>query len=105
MEPLQLPEGDVVATHPATLTGRILAVLMLVLPGGALIWAATQEEGANSDARIPLMAAGLTLALLGILAFVQQNRSKVVVRADGVERWGLRGKLWALRWADMIELR
>jgi len=105
MEPLQLPEGDVVATHPATLTGRILAVLMLMLPGGALIWAATQAQGTRADARIPLIAAGVTLVILGILALVQQNRSQVVVRADGLERWGLRGRLWALRWADMIELR
>src|SRR6266850_2396728 len=60
MEPLQLPEGDVVATHPATLTGRILAVLMLMLPGGALIWAATQAQGTRADARIPLIAAGVT---------------------------------------------
>jgi len=27
------------------------------------------------------------------------------VRTDGVERWGLRGKIWALRWAEMVELR
>jgi hypothetical protein len=105
MEPLQAPEGDVVATHPATLSARILAVVMLVLPGGALAWLATQFEGKSADARVPVIAAGVLLLALGIVAVIQQNRSKVVVRADGVERWGLRGKLWALRWADMAELR
>jgi hypothetical protein len=59
----------------------------------------------DGEARVPALAGGLTLALLGILAVVQQSRSKVVVRTDGVERWGLRGKLWALRWADMAQLR
>src|SRR5262249_34655384 len=105
MEPLQAPEGDVVATHPATLSARILAVVMLVLPGGALSWAATQFKDKAADAKVPVIVAGLLLLTLGILAVVQQNRSKGVVRADGVERWGLRGKLWALRWADMAELR
>lgn len=105
MEPLQVPEGEVVATHPANVSARILAVLMLVVPGGALAWLATRMEGPQADARIPALPGGLTLLVLGILGFVQQNRSKVVVRADGVERWGLRGKLWALRWADMSELR
>ena len=105
MEPLQAPEGDVVATHPATLSARILAGLLMVLPGGGLAWLATQLEGKEAGGRIPAFAGGLALLILGILAIVQQNRSKVVVRADGVERWGLRGKLWALRWADMVELR
>ena len=105
MESLQVPEGNVVATHPATLSARIFAVLILVLPGGVLTWLATQFEEKAADAKVPVIAAGILLICLGILAFVQQNRSKVVVRADGVERWGLRGKLWALRWADMSELR
>jgi hypothetical protein len=105
MEPLQAPEGEVVATHPATVYGRILAVLMMVLPGGALVALAMRFDGKDADARVPALAGGLTLVLLGILAVVQQARSKMVLRADGAERWGLRGKLWALRWADMAELR
>jgi len=102
MEPLQAPEGELVATHPATVYGSILAVLMMVLPGGALVALAI---GKDADARVPAIAGGLTLVVLGILAVVQQARSKMVLRADGAERWGLRGKVWALRWADMAELR
>ncbi len=105
MEPLQAPEGEIVATHPATLAARVLAVLMMVLPGAALVALGATLSGPNADARLPSVAGGATLLLLGILAFLQQGRSKVVVRADGVERWGLRGKLWALRWAEMAELR
>src|SRR5919204_3160566 len=105
MDLLQAPEGDVVATHPATLLGRILAILMMVIPGAGLIALGTQLSPADADGRMPLFAGGGTLVALGILAVVQQNRSKVVVRTDGIERWGLRGKLWALRWAEMIELR
>jgi hypothetical protein len=105
MEPLQVPEGEIVATHPATLFGRILAVLMMVLPGAALVWFATQLQGTEGDARIGAIAGGLTLLGLGIVAVAQQNRSKVVIRTDGAERWGLRGRLWALRWVDMVELR
>jgi len=105
MEPLQAPEGDVVATHPATLFGRILAVLMMVLPGAAMVWFGVRLPATDADARMALLAGGGTLLALGILAIVQQNRSKVVVRTDGIERWGLRGKLWALRWAEMVELR
>jgi hypothetical protein len=105
MELLQAPEGDVVATHSATLFGRILAVLMMVIPGAALIAVGTQVSIAAADSRMPLFAGGGTLLALGVLAVLQQNRSKVVVRTDGIERWGMRGKIWALRWAEMVELR
>lgn len=101
MEPLQAPEGDVVATHTATMFGRVLAVLVLLVPGAGLCALASQA----GQGQAALIGSGLVLVTLGVLAFVQQNRSKVVARADGIERWGLRGKLWALRWADMIELR
>lgn len=105
MESLQAPEGEIVATHPATLFGRILAILMMVLPGAALVWFATQLERAEADARMAAIAGGLTLIGLGIVAVAQQNRTRVVIRTDGAERWGLRGRLWALRWVDMVELR
>ena len=104
MEILQAPEGDVVAEHGATLTGRIAATLFLILPGLALLALATQLDAKDADARPPLLAVGVVLAILGALAFAQQNKTKVVLRADGLERWGLRGKLWALRWAEMQEL-
>ena len=105
MELLQAPEGDVVATHPATLFARILAVLMMMVPGAALIAVGAQLSPADATKQMPLFAGGGALLALGILAIVQQNRSKVVVRTDGIERWGLRGKLWALRWPEMAELR
>jgi len=105
MELLQAPEGDIVATHPATRFARVLAVLMMVVPGVALIALGAQLTDVDADARLPAIAGGATLLALGVAAFVQQSRSKVVMRSDGIERWGLRGKLWALRWAEMIELR
>src|SRR6476660_4605818 len=105
METLLAPEGEIVATHPATLSARLLAILMMVIPGTALVALSTQLAGKDADARLPAIAGGATLLLLGILAVVQQGRSRVVVRADGLERWGLRGRLWALRWTEMAELR
>jgi len=105
MEPLQSPEGDVVATHPATVFGRIMVVMVMLLPGAAMVALAIQAPAIKPDARMTMIAVGGTLFSLGILAFVQQNQSRIVVRADGLERWGLRGKLWALRWSDMMELR
>src|SRR4051812_2610684 len=101
MEILQAPEGDVVAEHTAGLFYRVVSVLFLILPGAGLLALATQLEPKDADARIPLLIGGIALAGLGALLFVQQNRSKVVLRTDGVERWGLRGKLWALRWNEM----
>src|SRR6185436_17275322 len=102
MEILQEPEGDVVAEHSASIATRIWAVVLLILPGAGFIFAVTQSPG--NEAATPLAAIGAVLLILGGLAVVQQNKSRVVLRADGVERWGLRGKLWALRWNDMTEL-
>lgn len=105
MEPLHAPDGEITATHPATRFGRVLAVLMMVLPGAALVAFGIDLPEIDAEARLPALAGGLTMLLLGIVAIVQQSRSKVVVRTDGIERWGLRGKLWALRWGDMAQLR
>ena len=104
MEMLLAPEGDVVAEHSATLTYRVFSVLFLLLPGAGLLALATQLAPAEADARIPLIVFGVLLGGLGALAIVQQSKSKVVLRADGVERWGLRGKLWALRFAEIPQL-
>ena len=104
MEPLLPPEGDVLATHAATLSRRVSAALFLIAPGllaGALAFV---SDGANADARAPLAAVSALLIALGAAAIAQQNKSKAIVRADGIERWGLRGKLWALRWNEMSEL-
>jgi hypothetical protein len=105
VEGLHVPKGEIAATHPATRAGRVLAVLMMVVPGMVLVAFASDLPDLDADARLPAMAGGLTLLLLGILAIVQQACTKVVVRTDGIERWGLRGRLWALRWADMAQLR
>jgi hypothetical protein len=96
------PEGDVLAEHAATIARRVFAVLLLVLPGLGLLALTTQAE---PDARIPLAVIGIVLVGLGALAILQQNKTRVVVRADGLERWGLRGRLWALRWQDAPEMR
>jgi hypothetical protein len=104
MEILQAPEGDVIAEHSATLANRIWSVLLLILPGLGLLFAATQLAPGDADARPPLLVIGAVLLALGGLAVVQQNKSRFVLRADGVERWGLRGKIWALRWSEMSEL-
>ncbi|SRR6266851_4333432 len=102
MDPLQ---GEVVAEHAATLTHRVSAVLFLVLPGLGMIFAATQLDASNAEKRVWLAGAGVLLAALGALAVAQQGKSRVLVHSDGVERWGLRGKLWELTWRDAVELR
>ena len=104
MELLQAPEGDVVAEHVASLANRIWAGLFLVLPGAGFLFASTQLGPQDADVKMPFIVLGLVLAGLGALAIVQQGKSKVVLRVDGVERWGLRGRIWALNWNDMKEL-
>jgi hypothetical protein len=102
MDPLQ---GEVVAEHAATLARRVHAMLFLVLPGLGLIFAATQLGTSDADARVWLAGSGTLLAALGALIVAQQGKSRVLVHSDGVERWGLRGKLWELTWHDAVELR
>ena len=104
MEVILPPEGDVLATHSATLAYRVSAVLFLIAPGLLTAAAAFAMTGASVSDRGPFALASAALIALGIAAIAQQNRSKAVVRADGIERWGLRGKLWALRWSEMNEL-
>jgi hypothetical protein len=105
MEPLLAPEGDVLVEHRATYTNRVLAVLFLVGPGVLLTAMAMQLQGTDLDARPPMLVTAAVLVALGVLGFFQQNKVKAVLRSDGVERWGLRGKLWSLRWSDAAELR
>ena len=97
---MELLEGEVVAEHSATWTYRVMSVLFLALPGAGLLALSTRLGPNDGEARMPMTIAGAALLALGILAFVQQNKSRVVVRADGIERWGLRGRLWALRFAE-----
>lgn len=104
MEMLLPPEGEVLATHDTTLTYRVSAVLFLIVPGLLAAAAAFTMTGASPSDRGLFAMAGAALIALGAAAIAQQNRSKAVVRADGIERWGLRGKLWALRWNEMNEM-
>src|SRR5438128_2376439 len=92
------PEGDVIGEHKATLTRRVLAVLFLGLSGAGLVVVGLQPD------MLPATAVGVFEVALCVLAIAQQNKSRVVLRADGIERWGLRGKLWAMRWPDAAEL-
>jgi hypothetical protein len=102
MDPLQ---GEVVAEHAATLTHRVSAVLFFVLPGLGMIFGATQLGASDAEGRVWLAGFGVPLAALGALIVAQQSKSRVLVHSDGVERWGLRGKLWELTWQDAVELR
>src|SRR5260370_8245618 len=102
MDPLQ---GEVVAEHAAPLPHRLSAVLFLVLPGLGMIFAATQLGASRAEERVWLAGSGILFAALGALAVAQQGKSRVLVHSDGVERWGLRGKLWELTWRDAVELR
>jgi hypothetical protein len=103
MEQLFAPEGTVEAEHPATLAWRILAVLVLALPGASLIFA-TSQTAAGKDSVFGYVIGGIFIALCA-LVFLHQSKVRLVLRADGLERWGMRGKLWALRWQDAKELR
>lgn len=98
IDPLLPPEGEVVSEHAATWAGRIAALLFLCGGGAFLCFLGAQPD--MEEARTLLFAIGAALLALGALAVVQQSKSRAVLRADGLERHGLRGKLWALRFAD-----
>src|SRR5207249_2209204 len=76
----------------------------LIAPGLLSAVGAFTLSGTSAEARLPLAMLAAALVGLGVLAIAQQNKSKAVLRADGIERWGLRGMIWALRWSDMAEL-
>jgi hypothetical protein len=95
------PEGNVVAEHRASPAWRIVAVLLLGIPGALFIAAVYPRVGQN----VALLTPGAVLIASCVLVFVQQSKVRVVLRADGIERWGWRGELWALRWQDAAQLR
>src|SRR5260370_13853952 len=97
--------GEVVAEHAATLTHRVSAVLFLVLPGLGMSCGATQLDASNAEGRVWLAGAGVLLAALGALAVAQQGKSRVLVHSDGVEWWGLRGRLLELTLRDAVGQR
>lgn len=101
MDQLLKPEGDLLGEHRASVAWRVMAVIVLGAPGALWLTAVYPEA-----AKIPAMALpGIALIALCVLAFVQQSKVRVVLRSDGLERWGLRGQLWTLRWSDAAELR
>jgi hypothetical protein len=101
MDPLLRPEGNVVAEHRASPAWRIVAVLLLGIPGVLCTLAVYPRLHENAVLAVP----GAVLITACVLVFIQQSKVRVVLRADGVERWGMRGELWTLRWQDAPELR
>jgi len=101
MDQLLKPEGDVVAEHSASVAWRIAAVVLLGVP--AATWATAVWSGPRENAAL-LSIPGAALIALCVI-FVQQGKVRVVLRTDGLERWGLRGELWTLRWGDATQLR
>jgi len=102
MDQLLKPEGDVVAEHRASVAWRIVSVVLLGIP--AATWLTGAWSGPRENAAL-LSIPGAVLIALCVLVFVQQGNVRVVLRTDGVERWGLRGELWTLRWEDATQLR
>src|SRR6266850_856833 len=102
MDQLRKPEGDVVAEHSASVAWRILALVLLGIP--AAMCATAAWSGPRENAAL-VSIPGAVLIAVCVLAFVQQSKVRVVLRTDGVERWGLRGELWTLRWEDATQIR
>ncbi|WP_437568574.1 DUF6585 family protein [Sorangium sp. So ce542] len=100
----QQTKGDIEAEHTATRTRSIAAILLFMLPGAGLFALAAQYTGEGAGQRLAGLTSGVMLVVLGVLAFVHQRKLKVVLRADGIELWGLRGQRWALRWSEMTTL-
>src|SRR6266851_3270578 len=102
MDQLLKPAGEVVAEHSANVAWRIVSVVLLGIP--AATWLTAAWSGPRENAAL-LSIPGAVLIALCVLVFVQQGKVRVVLRTDGVERWGLRGELWTLRWEDATQLR
>ena len=101
MDQLLKPEGDVVAEHRASVAWRTASVVLLGIP--AALWITAAWSGPRENAAA-LSIPGAVLIGLCVLVFVQQGKVFVVLRTDGLERWGLRGELWTLRWEDATQL-
>jgi hypothetical protein len=100
MDQLLKPDGDVVAEHSASVAWRIVSVVLLGIP--AATWLTTAWSGPRENAAI--LSIPPALIAVCVLVFVQQGKVRAVLRTDGVERWGLRGELWTLRWEDATQL-
>src|SRR5215510_7864641 len=89
MEPLLKPTGEVIAEHRANYAWRIVCTVLFGAPAAMMLaaaWTAPRD----------------TIATFMVPAAVPKAR--VVLRSDGIERWGLRGELWSLRWEDAPHL-
>jgi hypothetical protein len=102
MDQLLKPVGEVIAEHRASLAWRIVSVVLLDIPAGLLLIGAW--TGPRASAQMLFIPAAVLVALCAFI-FLQQSKVQVVVRSDGIERWGLRGELWAMRWEDATQLR
>jgi hypothetical protein len=102
MDQLLKPEDEVLAEHRANAAWRIVSVVLLAGPGA--LWLAALYSQPPSQGAAVLALPGVLLVALCVLVFIQQSKVRVVLRADGLERWGLRGELWTLRWEDAAQL-
>ena len=102
MDQLLKPTGEVIAEHRASFAWRIVSAVLLGIPAAVLLTAASSTRRDNATV---LIVVGAVLVTLCAFVFFQQAKVRVVLRSDGIERWGLRGELWALRWEDAPQLR
>jgi uncharacterized protein DUF6585 len=102
MDQLLKPTGEVIAEHRASAAWRIVSVVLLGIPAGVVLTSAW--TGPRANAAIVSIPAAVLITLCAFV-FFQQAKVRVVLRSDGIERWGMRGELWALRWEDATQLR
>ena len=102
MDQLLKPTGEVIAEHHASAAWRIVSVVLLGIPAGLCLTSAWTGPRANAPM---LSIPAAVLVALCAFVFFQQGKVRVVLRSDGLESWGLRGELWALRWEDATQLR
>src|SRR5690349_10984893 len=102
MEQLLKPSGEVIAEHNASVAWRIVWLALFGLPAATLL--ANAWSGPRENALALSIPAAVLVALCAFV-FVQQGKVRVVLRTDGLERWGVRGELWSLRWEDATQLR
>lgn len=101
MEQLLKPTGEVIAEHRANYAWRIVCSVLFGAPAAMMLaaaWTAPRDTVATF-----IVPAAVPIAMVAFI-FFQQAKVRVVLRSDGIERWGLRGELWSLRWEDASQL-
>jgi hypothetical protein len=98
---LLAPEGEIVKEYRGDLKKLWLRTLVLGGLGG--FWAIEGFKQLRMDGPATLICGVFALALLAE-SYLLRATARVVVRTDGLERWGVRGKLWSLRWPDAVDL-